>query len=702
VQVSVQAQGSAPIHYQWRAPEGTIVDSDNPTTSWTPPGGGGLHSVYVLVSNQGGGYTERRLVVNTDGLSSAPPSAPAPVSFSPPASAANSTAGPFRLFSAFDHNPPVAGAVYSAAGSSVLTASGFRAPASGSASADLRGEVVFSAYPAGAATSVSLSCALSAGAALTSCGNLGALWAQSVTLPGSGALSAYAESDHYELGIPDVANHMFLSDGSLCGTLDELFGVATSGTVSVLDAQGRLLYGPAPLDAYGGYALPLVANGFTVQYQCGTNVSPLNVNYPSRGGVVTLLNPAPPSVSAMSASIQNGQTPANFATMVPPQTGLPSDKAPRSDHFLSEKGIDSRLAACRYYQAVGAVQSCDAQGNYSGAVSFQDWKRTVQIDSFAPIGTAIYRATFLNQEDLNLVRVHASVSYSAQASAAYVCNYPGPQSLTPTQGDIDTAIAAAVAGQSLIGCFAMDYSVSAGANGGSPFMRFLIFGPSGALLPSVNLDTRGEKFAPGVCVACHGGDHYAGKYPEDGSGRVDVGGHFLPYDTGNLAFSSQSGLTEAAQELSIYNLNQNVLQANPSAAEATLIAGWYTGGSKTLNKAYIAPSWLVQSGTAQSFYQSVNAHSCRTCHVALGETYNLEHYPMGGSPNALVSPADDLAATLCANVSASPRRAHSMPNSMVTYNRFWLSSGTGADQPAAAGALISALGTSFVFSSCGN
>ena len=49
-------------------------------------------------------------------------------------------------------------------------------------------------------------------------------------------------------------------------------------------------------------------------------------------------------------------------------------------------------------------------------------------------------------------------------------------------------------------------------------------------------------------MVCHGGDHYAGKFPEDGSGAANVGGHFLPYDTGNFEFSSKLGLRAQDQE----------------------------------------------------------------------------------------------------------------------------------------------------------
>jgi hypothetical protein len=161
----------------------------------------------------------------------------------------------------------------------------------------------------------------------------------------------------------------------------------------------------------------------------------------------------------------------------------------------------------------------------------------------------------------------------------------------------------------------MDYRAHTGLNGGKPFTRFYIFGPSGQLLPSVNLDTRREKFVPGTCVVCHGGDRYAGNFPTGGK-AANVGGHFLPYDTGNFEFSTAAGLTEAAQEAEIYSLNQNVLQAGPTAPTSALINGWYAT-SHTLNKSFLPTSWKGRGAVATSFYQNVVARSCRTCHVAM-------------------------------------------------------------------------------------
>ena len=68
VRVGVQATDAsgATLHYQWKSTDGSINNVDSPTTLWTLPAGPGIHFAYVLVSNGLGGYTERRILVNTD------------------------------------------------------------------------------------------------------------------------------------------------------------------------------------------------------------------------------------------------------------------------------------------------------------------------------------------------------------------------------------------------------------------------------------------------------------------------------------------------------------------------------------------------------------------------------------------------------------------------------------------------------------
>src|SRR4029077_1993993 len=68
VTVAVQATDTSggTLTYRWKSTDGTIQNVNAPSTSWTLPAGPGLHFAYVLVSNGKGGYTERRIAVNTD------------------------------------------------------------------------------------------------------------------------------------------------------------------------------------------------------------------------------------------------------------------------------------------------------------------------------------------------------------------------------------------------------------------------------------------------------------------------------------------------------------------------------------------------------------------------------------------------------------------------------------------------------------
>jgi hypothetical protein len=377
---------------------------------------------------------------------------------------------------------------------------------------------------------------------------------------------------------------------------------------------------------------------------------------------------------------------------LPPPTGFASDFLPRSDGYLAEKGVDTRMGACQYYKAVGAVQGCDSHGHFLGAVlTFAAWQRAEKIGPHVAAGATQYKAAFINRADLNLARQHTSVSYGPANTAAVVCNHLGPpadtphQLLNPLQSDIDIAVANAVNGKNLVACVAMDYTATPGVNGGNPFVRFLIFGPNGALLPSVNLDGRSEKFVPGTCVVCHGGDHYQGKFPENGSGFANIGAHFLPYDTGNFEFSTQHGFTEADQEETIYHLNQNVLQTGPTQAEIELISGWYAGGH-TLDKNYLPVSWQGFGPIYSNFYRHVIARSCRGCHVAQIEGYNFDHEYNIDEQNPqspfFIIPDDEFQRNICGGGHVSAWREFTMPNSLVTFNRLWASAGTADDQVA--------------------
>jgi hypothetical protein len=400
-------------------------------------------------------------------------------------------------------------------------------------------------------------------------------------------------------------------------------------------------------------------------------------------GLLPIVGVSPPVVSKMS--VIPTTIPSKFDDpMMAPQR--PSDIVPlRPAKFLAMKGLDTRLSGCLYYKAIGAVRDCETEnphkkGNFKGgAISFEDWKRTVRIDQYAPAGTPQSRAVFVNRVDLNLTRDHHSVSYGVGATAGYVCNHPGPdldpKTLSATQDDIDKAIDNAVAGKNLVACVAMDYSVSRGVNNDVPFTRFLIFGPSGELLPSVNLDGRGEKFPPGTCTVCHGGNKYTGKFPEDGTGTADLEAHFLPFDIGNFEFHSPADSTKKAQQEAIYQLNQNVLNTNTNRAERELIAGWYPPGPHIQFEGF--------NPAGQDFYLNVIARSCRTCHIAQRDEFSIRdlNFSKAGSttddtPDSARSIVLRGFKELVCGQTDDLLRAYAMPNSAVTFDLFWRS-----DQP---------------------
>jgi hypothetical protein len=541
------------------------------------------------------------------------------------------------------------------------------------AQADSKGDIAIPKVAAGYDPAVE--CSYDGGATFFECG-----WGPETesSITGTQALVDYIGMDltnDAPLAGLSLFGNVTQLDGSRCGMRNFFFDKDVNATVSVVDEGGHQV-GPLPswvVNQYGDFYVPTQLlnaqrpKNVLIHIQCeGAPVVtiPLTLpQYDDQGGLNpredaafanTVLPNTPPFVSAITAKLDG----VTIATLAPPSSvSLPSDGIDDPERFLSYKGLDSRRSACQYYRAIGAVSGCDADGNLQNGVTFDQWKRQ---NKMAPYNvTPEYTATFVNQVDLNLTRNHHGTRVGPNQLSFYVCNHLGPTDAT--QDAIDTAVANARAGRNLVACVAMDYSVSPGVNGDRPFIKYFIFGPSGELLPSVNLDGRREKFAPGVCVGCHGGQHYAGLYPEDGTGVANVGAHYLPWDVDNFAFSSKAGLTKTDQLAQIKALNQLLLESNPEQGLADLINGWYVNGTNVPNEAYVPASYAATTDAgAATYYHDFIKPYCRTCHVAYGKPYNSEDYDTfyTGHLRGNVCGDDD-----------QPYRDNSMPNSLVTYNR---------------------------------
>ena len=164
---------------------------------------------------------------------------------------------------------------------------------------------------------------------------------------------------------------------------------------------------------------------------------------------------------------------------------------------------------------------------------------------------------------------------------------------------------------------------------------------------------------------------------------ANVGAHFLPYDAGNFLFSSQPGLTKDAQQEAIYHLNQNALYTNVTPAAGELIAGWYPNGTHTFYENYLPTSWQGQGQLAADFYHKVVGPACRGCHINLTEPFNLEDYTIVTDENQDSRAYDSrILRSMGRCDTVNPLfRAHSMPNSAVTFNQFWKTAGTANDLP---------------------
>jgi mono/diheme cytochrome c family protein len=169
---------------------------------------------------------------------------------------------------------------------------------------------------------------------------------------------------------------------------------------------------------------------------------------------------------------------------------------------------------------------------------------------------------------------------------------------------------------------------------------------------AVQLDGRGDKAMPGVCLSCHGGRGDALTPPGAGGQplfplvsnpvlmqRGDAEGRMMPLEVDTFAFSTTAGLTRADQEAALKTLNGMVLCAYPrpaaapvsaedacrrvaSATEwqgtaADLIKNAYGGNglpNATYSDTFVPAGWLGQ----ESLYANVVAPACRACHLVRG------------------------------------------------------------------------------------
>lgn len=243
------------------------------------------------------------------------------------------------------------------------------------------------------------------------------------------------------------------------------------------------------------------------------------------------------------------------------------------------------------------------------------------------------------------------------------------------------------------GAIAVAMEYAADAPGLTPYTRFYVYAPNGQRLTKVDLDGRGEKHVPGVCMNCHGGsygnktqlrDHVAatGEWPTG-----DLGSRFLPfaldsyvYDDMYLHFTGipfVSGFQQADQESRFRSLNQMLLHTNLTPEARDLVHGWYgsTDPTATTLPAVVQDTHWRPPGTGATgwddnpqVYDDVVRPYCRGCHLSFpGLTW--------GTSDELENQGYMTQHDVCSS--------QTMPHALRTWEKMWRS-----DSPHAPGVLV--------------
>lgn len=314
------------------------------------------------------------------------------------------------------------------------------------------------------------------------------------------------------------------------------------------------------------------------------------------------------------------------------------------------------------------------------------------------------------------VRITDSAAFTTCAGDNHkVAVYVGNYQVVPFAGDDYTGLnlEAAIAADSSwhVGTNAIEYDVDPTTC--QPFTRFYTYAPDGTRLNTVNLDGRGQKAMPSVCINCHGGRadplSNTGLFPSGGN----VHGRMQPINVDTVEFASSGSYTRAVQEEALRKINYAIYCAHslpvsayptPPASgvdacrpfqgktdgstggndyqgiEAEMMQSWYSNAinvpSTAMSDTYLPTGWAdatvdvpgrtpvqVTLAQQQSLYNNVVAPYCRVCHALRG-TENQSDI--------------DFTSYLKFEGYADRIKAHvfdrgNMPLGLIIYNAFWKS-----------------------------
>jgi cytochrome c5 len=286
-------------------------------------------------------------------------------------------------------------------------------------------------------------------------------------------------------------------------------------------------------------------------------------------------------------------------------------------------------------------------------------------------------AIYANTGDLGFGREMHCIKNGANV-ACYVTNY----------GDIDTPdaddVAAAVLGQAKIATVAMESAPIEGDPAAVPVVKFFVYAynvggvdhPEGLRVNAANLDGKGLRPVPQLCMVCHGG-HYPGGAnvgvpPFGNADDVKLGSEFIAFDLHNFTFAA-APFDKAGQQAAFKTLNQQFVAATSIADHTQLyIQEMYDGdngvpaGVQEELPVVIDPTaaagdrWDAQP-SKREMYKHVVGNACRTCHA----TQPVPSLRFVNAKQA-IDRIGQIESRVCSQ--------HVMPHAKRTHDLFWLSS----------------------------
>jgi mono/diheme cytochrome c family protein len=307
--------------------------------------------------------------------------------------------------------------------------------------------------------------------------------------------------------------------------------------------------------------------------------------------------------------------------------------------------------ATAYYAAIDPNNDKDTLPKWKAANGF----------GTAPGALGEVTATFGDQKDLGYGRRMTARQNADGTIAVFVENYSvnAGEGYTYTPLNLDAAVVQDA--QWHVGTNAIEFSP--GPGGTWRFAKFYTYDPTPpyARRLMANLDGRGLKAMPGICISCHGGrgdpltpptgTPAAPLFPlvmnSESQARGDVQARMQMLNADSFGFSSTPGYTRADLEPAIKTINKMVLCSYPIAAmtanpedacrqdistapnqyaqyewqgtAATALKAAYGGDglpNATFSDTYVPSGWL--SVGQSSLYTNVLHPACITCHTLRG------------------------------------------------------------------------------------